>query len=62
MRALIEELPADQASVIELAYYGGSTHTKIAGMLDVPIATLKGRIRLALEKLRCRLATPAALS
>jgi len=38
--------------VIELAYYGGFTHTEIARMLDAPIGTIKGRMRLGLEKLR----------
>ena len=42
--------------VIELSYFGGFTHTQIAEMLDMPIGTVKGRMRLGLEKLRRQLA------
>ena len=52
MRAALETLPADQLRVIELAYFGGFTHTEIAEMLDTPLGTVKGRMRLGLEKLR----------
>jgi RNA polymerase sigma-70 factor (ECF subfamily) len=51
------ELPAEQTQVIELAYFGGFTHTEIAAMLDLPIGTVKGRMRLGLEKMRGRLGT-----
>ena len=52
VRAALEELPAEQLRVIELAYYGGFTHTDIAGMLEEPVGTVKGRMRLGLEKMR----------
>jgi len=55
VRELIDELPAEQSRVIELAYFGGFTHTEIAEMLKTPIGTVKGRMRLGLEKLRARL-------
>jgi RNA polymerase sigma-70 factor, ECF subfamily len=55
VRALIDELPEDQGRVIQLAYYGGFTHTEIAEMLETPIGTVKGRMRLGLEKMRARL-------
>jgi RNA polymerase sigma-70 factor (ECF subfamily) len=55
VRALIDELPEDQSRVIQLAYYGGFTHTEIAEMLETPIGTVKGRMRLGLEKMRTRL-------
>jgi RNA polymerase sigma-70 factor (ECF subfamily) len=55
IRAALETLPPEQSRVIELAYYGGFTHTEIAGMLDAPIGTVKGRMRLGLEKLRAHL-------
>ena len=45
-------LPGEQSRVIELAYYGGFTHTQIAEMLDMPVGTVKGRMRLGLEKMR----------
>jgi RNA polymerase sigma-70 factor (ECF subfamily) len=41
--------------VIELAYFGGFSHSEIAEMLDTPLGTIKGRMRLALEKLRSHL-------
>src|SRR5437879_885329 len=44
-------LPAEQRQVIELAYFGGYTHAEIADMARVPLGTVKGRMRLALEKM-----------
>ena len=38
--------------MIELAYFGGFSHSKIAEMLEMPIGTVKGRMRLGLDKLR----------
>jgi RNA polymerase sigma-70 factor (ECF subfamily) len=52
VRGALGSLPADQCQVIELAYFGGFTHTEIAGMLDAPVGTVKGRMRLGLRKLR----------
>jgi RNA polymerase sigma-70 factor, ECF subfamily len=56
LRGALEELPAEQARVIELAYFGGFSQAEIAQMLGVPIGTVKGRARLGLEKMRARLA------
>jgi RNA polymerase sigma-70 factor (ECF subfamily) len=55
IRSALETLPPDQSRVIELAYFGGFTHVEIADMLETPIGTVKGRMRLGLEKLRDRL-------
>jgi len=55
IRTALGVLPADQRRVIELAYFGGFTHTEIASMLDTPIGTVKGRMRLGLQKLRAEL-------
>jgi RNA polymerase sigma-70 factor, ECF subfamily len=52
IRVALGELPAEQRRVIELAYFGGFTHTEIASMLGTPIGTVKGRMRLGLQKLR----------
>ena len=52
VRGAMADLPAEQCKVIELAYFGGFTHTEIADMLGVPIGTVKGRMRLGLAKLR----------
>ena len=56
MRAALETLPDDQSRVIELAYFGGFTHSEIAEHLDTPIGTIKGRMRLGLRKMRGQLA------
>jgi RNA polymerase sigma-70 factor (ECF subfamily) len=42
--------------VIGLAYFGGFTHAEIAEMLGMPLGTVKGRMRLGLEKARTTLA------
>ena len=52
VRGALSSLPADQSQVIELAYFGGFTHTEIADMLDAPVGTVKGRMRLGLKKMR----------
>lgn len=48
----IRRLPTEQKQAIELAYYGGYSQREIAEMARVPLSTVKGRMRLALEKLR----------
>jgi RNA polymerase sigma-70 factor, ECF subfamily len=55
VRDALSTLPADQCQVIELAYFGGFTHTEIAEMLDAPVGTIKGRMRLGLKKMRAQL-------
>jgi len=52
VRGALETLPAEQRRTIELAYFGGFTHNQIAKLLDEPIGTVKGRMRLGLEKMR----------
>ena len=55
VRSALDELPPDQRHVIELAYFGGFTHSQIADMLELPAGTVKGRMRLGLTKLRISL-------
>lgn len=50
--ALLQRLPDAQREVIVLAYYGELTHTEIAAELGLPTGTVKGRMRLGLQKLR----------
>src|SRR3954471_11956522 len=52
VRTAMEQLPGDQLKVVELAYFGGFTHSQIAEMLSMPLGTVKGRMRLALDKMR----------
>jgi RNA polymerase sigma-70 factor, ECF subfamily len=56
IQGVLKELPKEQSRVIELAYFGGFTHTEIASMLQMPIGTVKGRMRLGLAKMRLALA------
>ena len=56
VRTALETLPDDQRRTVELAYFGGFTHSQIAELLDQPIGTVKGRMRLGLDKLRRQLA------
>jgi RNA polymerase sigma-70 factor (ECF subfamily) len=56
VRGALEQLPGDQSKVIELAYFGGFSQSEIAAMLNVPLGTIKGRMRLGLEKIRGQLA------
>jgi RNA polymerase sigma-70 factor, ECF subfamily len=52
VRDALKGLPADQRQVIELAFFGGFSHSQIAEMLKLPAGTVKGRMRLGLSKLR----------
>ncbi len=52
VRAALGTLPPDQRRVVELAYFSGYTQTEIAQAVDVPLGTVKGRMRLGLRKLR----------
>jgi RNA polymerase sigma-70 factor, ECF subfamily len=56
VRGALRDLPAEQSEVIGLAYFGGFTHSEIAEMLGMPLGTVKGRMRLGLEKIRASLA------
>ncbi len=52
LRASLARLPVAQQEVITLAFYGQLSHTEIARRLDLPAGTIKGRMRLGLDKLR----------
>ena len=56
VRIALHELPKPQLQVISLAYFGGFTHAEIAEILAMPLGTVKGRMRLGLEKVRISLA------
>ena len=55
VRSALATLPPDQVQVLELAYFGGFTHTEIADLLGAPVGTVKGRMRLGLKKMRAQL-------
>ncbi|MGN6253518.1 MAG: RNA polymerase sigma factor [Solirubrobacterales bacterium] len=56
LRGALGKLPGEQSKVIELAYFGGFSHSEIADILGLPMGTVKGRMRLGLEKIRGELA------
>ena len=55
IRSALETLPDEQRRTIELAYFGGFSHSQIAELLEEPIGTVKGRMRLGLDKMRRQL-------
>ena len=52
MARALGTLPPEQRRVLVLAYFGGLSQGEIARQLDVPLGTVKKRIRLGLQKLR----------
>ncbi len=52
MKFALIQLPQEQRSVIELAFYHGMSHSQIAEYQSTPLGTVKTRIRLGMEKLR----------
>jgi len=52
LRSALAQLPDEQRRALELAYLQGRTHTEIATLMDCPLGTVKGRIRIGLARLR----------
>jgi RNA polymerase sigma-70 factor (ECF subfamily) len=52
VRQALEELPYEQREVLVLSHFSELTHAEIAEHLRLPLGTVKGRMRLGLEKLR----------
>ena len=52
VREALKTLPKEQLKILELAYFSGYTHVEIAELVDVPLGTVKGRMRLGLKKIR----------
>lgn len=55
VRAALATLPGDQRRAIELAYFDGMSHGQIAEAEQIPLGTVKGRLRLGLKKLSMEL-------
>jgi RNA polymerase sigma-70 factor (ECF subfamily) len=56
VKEAVDTLPPEQREAVMLAYFGGLTHPEIAERTGVPLGTVKGRLRLAIQKLRNLLA------
>jgi RNA polymerase sigma-70 factor, ECF subfamily len=52
MRDVLSGLPVDQVDVVKLAYLDGLSHSEIAERLNVPLGTVKSRMRLAYQKIK----------
>ena len=55
IRESIDTLPEEQMIAVRKVYYEGKTHQEVAEELNIPLGTLKGRLRLSLKKLRVML-------
>jgi RNA polymerase sigma-70 factor (ECF subfamily) len=56
IREVMDHIPGEQRMVIELAYFGGLTHAEISEQCQIPLGTVKGRMRLGLQKMKALLA------
>ncbi len=52
VRAALKTLPIEQLKILELAYFSGYTHVEIAELMELPLGTVKGRMRLGLKKMK----------
>lgn len=52
IRAALDTLTAGQRAVVGLAFFGGKSHVEIAASLDIPLGTVKSRMRLAFQHIR----------
>jgi RNA polymerase sigma-70 factor (ECF subfamily) len=48
----LQQLPEEQRETIQLAYFKGYTQSQIAELMEVPLGTVKGRMRIGLHKLK----------
>ena len=52
VKSAIDKLPEEQMIALRKVYYEGKTHEEVAEELNIPLGTVKGRLRLSLQKLR----------
>jgi len=55
VKSLMKDLPPDQAQILGKVYMEGKSHSEAAAELDLPLGTVKSRVRLALQKLQVQL-------
>ena len=51
VRTLLQSLPNEQRQIVFKVYFEGKSHSEIAAELDLPLGTIKSRLRLAMKKL-----------
>jgi RNA polymerase sigma-70 factor (ECF subfamily) len=52
VREMLEQLPHEQALILNKVYMEGKSHSEVAEELDLPLGTVKSRVRLAMKKLQ----------
>ena len=52
VREAMRDLPAEQLEVVRLSFVEGAPHSEIADRLDLPLGTVKSRLRLAMRRMR----------
>ncbi|MFW5678828.1 MAG: sigma-70 family RNA polymerase sigma factor [Pseudomonadota bacterium] len=52
LRAALALLPEEQAELVRVSFYEEASHSALAARFDLPLGTVKSRLRLALQKLR----------
>ena len=52
VREMLSSLPEDQLTVVQLSFIEGCSHSEIAKRLEIPLGTVKSRMRLAYQKIR----------
>lgn len=55
VKEMMKELPPDQVQILAKVYLEGKSHAEAAGELDLPLGTVKSRVRLALQKLQLQI-------
>ena len=55
VRELMQTLPPDQAQILAKVYMEGKSHAEAAAELDLPLGTVKSRVRLAVQKLQIQI-------
>ncbi len=55
LRGALKILPPDQMRIVELSFFADKPHSQIAAELDIPLGTVKSRLRLAMSRLRAAL-------
>lgn len=55
IRELMAGLPSDQAQILAKVYMEGKSHAEAAAELDLPLGTVKSRVRLAIQKLQVQI-------